>query len=157
MIEFTSLNQYKQGLLFNLLSESYKEFPFKDKYLNDWKQFDEEAFSNPKIGKCVLVTCLDDKPIGFVSYDPRNFPEFAIIGHNCILPAYQGKGYGRMQIEELLKRLKKLNFEKIQVATGDHPFFSSAQKMYLDCGFKETKRIAGNKQDIGKIYYEKDL
>lgn len=157
MIKFTTLNQYKQGLLFHLLSECYKDFPLKDKYLNDWKQFDVEAFSDPKVGQCIFVTCLDERPIGFASYDPRHFPAYAIIGHNCILPQYQGKGYGKMQIEELVKKLNNLHFNKIQVTSGDHNFFSSAQKMYLCCGFKEIKRTNDGKQNIPKIQYEKDL
>jgi GNAT superfamily N-acetyltransferase len=157
MLQFVPLSKYKSGLLFQLLLKCYKEFSYKDKYLNDWKQFDKEAFSNPKIGQCVFITNLDDKPIGFVSYDPRNFPEYAIIGHNCILPMYQGKGYGKMQIEELLGRFKKLHFIRVQVTTGEHSFFSSAQQMYLNCGFKEIKRFIGDKQDIPKIQYEKDL
>ena len=61
MLQFVPLSKYKSGLLFQLLSKCYKEFSYKDKYLNDWKQFDKEAFSNPKIGQCVFITNLDDK------------------------------------------------------------------------------------------------
>lgn len=157
MINFTSLDKYKQGLLYSLLFDSYKEFPDKANYVNDWKKFDKEAFTNPKIGECIIVTCIDNKPIGFVSYDSRQGPEFGIIGHNCVLPKYQGQGYGKKQIEKLLKKFKELHYKKACVKTGDHPFFINANKMYLSLGFKEIKRFTDNKQNFPVIEYEMNL
>lgn len=157
MIKFIPLNQFKQGLLFDLLSKSYSDFPYKDKYLNDWKKYDKEAFSNPKIGECIFITCLDDKPIGFASYDPRQGPERAIIGHNCILPEYWGRGYGKKQIEELIRLFKRQYFKKALVKTADHSFFLNAKKLYLSCGFKEIKRFTDDRQGFPVIEYGMDL
>jgi len=111
--------------VFQLLSKSYKglienyHLPHKEKLIENWKKFDKEAFSNPKIRQCVFITCLGDKPIGFASYDPRHGPEYGMIGYNCILPEYQGKGYGKRQILELLNRFRKLNFRNARVSTGE--------------------------------------
>lgn len=101
-----------------------------------------------------MITCLDDKPIGFASYDPRQGPEYVVIGHNCILPKYQGKGYGKKQILELLRRLKALHFKKARVSTGDYLFFISAQRLYESCGFKKIDRIKAEKQDFPMTNYE---
>jgi hypothetical protein len=41
------------------------------------------AFNNPlTIGKCGAVPFVGDSPIGFVSWDPRNHPEFVIVLKN---------------------------------------------------------------------------
>lgn len=72
---------------------------------------------------CVFISILNDEPIGMASWDPRQVPEVGIIGYNCILPEYQGKGFGKTQIQEILKRLKNQGFEKALVTTGEHPFF----------------------------------
>ncbi len=41
-----------------------------------------------------LVTCVNDIPIGFVTWDPRHIPEYAEIGHNGIREQYKRRGYG---------------------------------------------------------------
>ncbi len=159
MLIFTSLYQYKPGILFEMLTASYKELiekynlSHKNNLVENWRKFDEEAFANPKIAHCIIVSCVDNKPVGFTSHDPRQKPT-GIIGHNCILPEHQGKGYGQKQVFELLKRLKGMDFHKVKVTTGDHQFFLPAQKMYLNCGFKEIKRYQDEKLDYPVIEYE---
>lgn len=145
MLKFNSISSCQKGQLFQIIYESYKDFVAndlknKDKYLENWQKFDDDAFNNPKIGKCVLVSFLNNNPIGLVSYDPRNFPEFGIIGQNCILPKFQKKGYGKKQIEEVLRIFKQNVCKKAKVTTANLDFFLPAQKMYLSLGFKETER-----------------
>lgn len=162
MLNYLPLSNFKEDLLYNLLSNSYKDLinnykiPRINNLINGWKQFDNEAFNNEKIGKHVLVSCINNKPIGFFSYDPRQKPT-GIIGHNCILPKYRKKGYGKQQINKLLKILALEGFNTIKVTTGDHPFFISAQKMYLALGFKEIKRYKDEKIDYPVIEYKKDF
>jgi len=79
-------------------------------------------------------------PIGFASWDPRAYPAYGIIGHNCILPAFQGQGYGTAQVRRALDILRARGFEQARVTTGDHPFFRPAQRIYAACGFRETGR-----------------
>ena len=40
-----------------------------------------------------LVTCLGEEPIGVVTWDSRNRPEYVEIGHNGIREKYKGQGY----------------------------------------------------------------
>ena len=47
-----------------------------------------------------------EKPIGFVTWDPRNRPEYVEIGHNGIRENYKGRGYGRLQLEEAIRRIR---------------------------------------------------
>lgn len=68
------------------------------------KETDAFFYDHPEIAdKYALVTCLDGEPIGFVSWDPRNRPDYVEIGHNGIREKYKGRGYGRLQLEEALK------------------------------------------------------
>lgn len=164
MITFKPINSLKRGQIFDLLTRCYHDLANKydtknrDKYIESWHQSDKNAFDNPKtIGKCVLVSHLDNKPIGFVSYDPRNFPDYGIVGQNCVLPEYQGKGYGKLQLEELLKIFKDAGCSKAVVSTGDNDFFIPAQKMYESLGFKETGKNFNEKWGFEEIEYEKTL
>ena len=140
MLKFSKITEYKPGIIFSLLKESYEEV-WNDKLERSLREFDKEAFESPDtVGACTFISTLNDKPKGMASWDPRQGPELGIIGHSCILPEFQGNGYGKEQIKEILRRFKLNKFAKVRVTTGEEPFFKPAQTMYLFCGFKETKR-----------------
>lgn len=137
--------------------ESYSEIVKIEK--ESWREYDSSIFSHlDTIGKCGFVSCLEDKSIGFASWDPRNSPDFVIIGHNCILTNYRKRGFGRLQILEMLKRFKAMQFKKVKTTTGAGHFFLPAQKMYLSCGFHKIGRAWYEKiSDFEVIDYEKDI
>ena len=93
------------------------------------------------MGACLFLTRLDGVLVGFASWDPRQRPRLGIVGHNCILPEFRGRGYGRTQIEEVLRRFKGMGIQTACVTTCDHPFFAPAHRMYQACGFHEVRRI----------------
>jgi GNAT superfamily N-acetyltransferase len=88
----------------------------------------DEGFANIKeedmmllviLGKYLFFACLKDFPIGYCSWDERQYP-VGIIGQNCILPEYQRQGYGRKQIELIINIFNDKNFNEIIVITGEH-------------------------------------
>jgi GNAT superfamily N-acetyltransferase len=139
-IKFTLISDHQPGTILSLLRESYAPI-WNPRMEANYRQVDRDTFANPAITACSFITCLDDQPIGFAGYDPRPAPELAIIGHNCIIPQFRRRGFGRQQIGEILHRLQGLRIQKVVVTTSDHPFFVPAQKMYLACGFKESRRF----------------
>ncbi len=149
MLTFTPITQHQAGIIASLLLQSYAEILcIEQQYWQgekeNWREFDREVFENPDtIGRCMFITCWQDQAIGFGSFDPRQRPAFGIIGHNCIVPPFRGQGYGKQQILEILNRLRKLGIQRAIVSTSEHPFFLAAQKMYLACGFEESKRYIG--------------
>ncbi len=163
MISFILSSQFPSGLVFDLLYGAYKELiddpslERREEFIAGLKKFDKEIAERPEIAHCTFVTCFDSQPIGLFSFDPRNCPEYGIIGHNCILPEYKGQGYGIKQVEEILKIFQEKNCRKVIVTTGDHPFFIPAQKMYLRCGFNEMSRGELSHYGHKMIEYEKVL
>jgi GNAT superfamily N-acetyltransferase len=108
----------------------------------EWEEFDHRVFRNMEtIGSCVFLTRSGNKLVGFGSYDPRPRPQFGIIGHNCVLPEFQGQGIGSAQVREIIRRFQSLGIRLARVSTGDHPFFAPARKMYIACGFREINRV----------------
>jgi ribosomal protein S18 acetylase RimI-like enzyme len=97
---------------------------------------------------------LGNNPIGYFSWDDRQFP-LGIIGQNCILPNYQGQGYGRNQIESVIKIFQDKKFNEIRVITGNHDFYIAAQKMYTNCGFQEHRKMKGDLFNL--IEYSKQI
>jgi GNAT superfamily N-acetyltransferase len=146
LLLFTPLVQYQQGTILSLLSQSYAAYLALDSqaaqvWPADWAAYDREVFCFPDmVGACGFVTSLRTQAIGFASWDPRGFPEYGVIGHNCILPAFQGHGYGTVQIRRVLCILRARGFEHARVTTGEHPFFRPAQRMYQALGFCEIAR-----------------
>ncbi|MBN1804724.1 MAG: GNAT family N-acetyltransferase [Sedimentisphaerales bacterium] len=155
---FNKIDKYKPGIIYRLLSQSYEEI-LDQQLKQQFQQFDRDVFENPDtIGACTFITTLGIDNIGMASYDPREAPEQAIIGHNCVLPQYRKNGYGKKQILEIIKRLKLRNVSSILVSTSENPFFEPAQKIYLSCGFTELERKKRQPYDKYKtIYYELKL
>lgn len=87
------------GLIAFLLKQSYAKLLESDQEhwgpeVPKWEQFDREVFAHPEtIGSRIFLSWLNNQIVGFGSYDPRQRPEFGIIGHNCILPEFRGRGF----------------------------------------------------------------
>jgi GNAT superfamily N-acetyltransferase len=149
MLTFASILLFQPGLLSDLIHESYAGLvgqcpEYWEQEREKWHDFDRQSFAHPDtIGKCVFVSCLDDRPIGLASYDPRHEPEYGLIGQNCVLPEYRGRGFGKRQIREILRRFRERKARAVRVTTSEHPFFIPAIRMYQSLGLKETRRFAG--------------
>ena len=145
-LRFTSPHDQPPGTILSLLLRSYAalveaEPKCRGRVEPKWAEFDREIFAHPDtIGSCVFLSRADDELVGFGSYDPRQKPAFGIVGHNCVLPEFRGRGYGAAQVLEILRRFRELGIRKARVTTGAHPFFLPARRMYAACGFRETGR-----------------
>jgi GNAT superfamily N-acetyltransferase len=161
--EFLSIEGKKPGIITSLLRRSYAELLEVDKrWLHEqvhWDEYDRLVFSNPgTMGACLFLTLFKGNLAGFGSWDPRQYPEYGIVGHNCILPKFRGKGLGRQQTLEILRRLRMLGIRMVKASTIDHPFFIPAQRTYRACGFRELRRIPWDRdpKEI-LIEYERDM
>lgn len=125
----------------------------------DWADYDDAVHTEPyTIGDSGFLTRLGADVIGFASWDPRGWPDLGRIGHNCVVAAYQGHGYGRRQIEEILRRFRRKGFRRVQVRTDEHPFFEPARRMYTGCGFEVAGREPGVLlDDFEMLVYEQRL
>ncbi|MGA2361573.1 MAG: GNAT family N-acetyltransferase [Candidatus Aminicenantales bacterium] len=156
-LKFASISHYQPGALSALIHKSYagliQECPeYWEQEGKKWDDFDRQSFAHPDtIGKCVFVSCLDDQSIGLASYDPRHGPRYGLIGQNCVLPEYRGRGFGKQQILEILGRFGESQTSAARVSTSEHPFFMPAQKMYQSLGFKETRRFVGGPDPRYKV------
>jgi len=163
-VEFTMALDQERGTIAALLKRSYADLVTGNPSLWEpeqvnWEQYDRHVFGQPQtVGACVFLTRLDGRIAGFGSWDPRQRPRFGIIGHNCILPEFRGRGLGKLQIQEILRRFREMTIETAKVSTNDGPFFLPAQRMYIACGFREVRRIPWNR-DPGQmiIEYEKEI
>ena len=139
-LTFNEIAKYEPGIICDLLFACYEQI-LDDGLQEQFLQFDRDVFENlGTVGACTFITALGRQIIGMASYDPRQAPELGIIGHNCILPEQQGKGYGKQQILEIIRRLKLRHIRRATAMTSEHPFFTPACRMYLSCGFAEVER-----------------
>ncbi len=145
-MNFTSPLEQKPGIIADVLRRSYAGLVASDQdhwsqEEGKWDEYDREVFQYPDtVGACIFLTWKDNELIGFGSYDPRQRPTSGRIGHNCILPEFRGNGFGKVQILEIMRRLKAIDIKTAKVSTCSHPFFMPAQRMYIGCGFVETGR-----------------
>ena len=77
------------------------------------------------------------------------------IGHNGIREKYKGNGYGRMQLQETLRRIKEYEgLQRIIVSTNSNLI---APKNYERVGFKLYDRKVNNTESAytgDYLYYE---
>jgi GNAT superfamily N-acetyltransferase len=163
-IHFTSPLEHQPGIIATLLKQSYAGLldvdpdPWSMEEAK-WEEYDGEVFQYPDtVGACIFLTWKKNQLIGFGSYDPRLRPASGRIGHNCILPEFRGKGFGKIQIMEIVRRLTAFDIKTVRVSTCSHPFFTAAQRMYIGCGFVETRRLPPQIDPRDElIEYEKNL
>ena len=139
-IKFKKLSDFSRGTLFKLLTDAYSfDCKFGQRCSSDWEACDNFLFDNLQIAdKCGFITTLNDEAIGFVIWDPRNMPEYAEIGHNCIASKCKGNGYAKIQLQEAVNRIIQNDVRKIIVETNDE--LIPAQRMYESVGFKIYQR-----------------
>ena len=157
MIDYRKLTEFPRGTLYDILQDAYSfNSQNKEIWNENWHESDNFFYDNPDIAnKYSLVTCLDGNPIGFITWDPRNCPEYVEIGHNGIRTQYKGKGYGHMQLEEALCRIKKYEgLKRIIVCTNSNLI---APKNYESVGFSLYDRKINDTESAytgDYLYYE---
>ena len=118
--------------------------------------FPKGTFYNQLADKYSFVTVVDGEPVGHISLDPRNCPEYVEIGHNCILTKFKGKGYGKLQLQEALRRIKEYEgLKKIIVTTN--AFLLPAQKNYEAAGFVKVGERTNNKTPFTGNYIDYEI
>lgn len=139
-IVFKKITEFPRGSLASLLKDGYSFEPkFERDFHKQWQEFDDFFYDNPRIAEFSgFMTVLDEKPIGFVSWNPSRLPEFTEVGHNCILPEYKGKGYGKRQMQEAVRRMTAQGPKKIVVWTNE--LLVPAQHTYESAGFQFVKK-----------------
>jgi len=163
-LEFISPLNETPGVIASLLKRSYAELVASEPSLwreeqVRWERYDREVFGQPTtVGASIFLSRLDGRIIGFASWDPRQRPQRGIVGHNCILPEFRGRGFGREQVREVLRRFKDMGIQAALVTTCDHPFFAPAQRMYQACGFREVRRIPWDRDPRRTVIeYEREV
>ena len=139
-LKFEKITEFPRGTLAALLKDGYSYEPkFARYWQKQWQEFDDFFYDNPQIAeKYGFITVLADKPIGFVSWDPRKLPEVAEIGHNCIAIAHKSNGYGGRQMREAVNRIIAQGAKKIIVCTNEK--LVAAQRTYESVGFRFVKK-----------------
>lgn len=142
-IEFKKVSDFKRGSLYELLKDAYSfDCRYEQSCDSDWKNFDNFFFDNLQIAdKYGFITTLNSEAIGFISWDPRNIPDYVQIGYNCISSKLKGNGYGKIQLQEAVNRIDKNDVRKIIVTTNDD--LLPAQRMYENIGFtiQKTRKV----------------
>ena len=140
-LEFLKVSGFERGILCSLLIDAYSfDERYRRHFERDWLAFDDFFFDNPDIAdKYGFITALDGVPIGHISWDPRSIPEYVELGHNCIATAFKGKGYGKAQLIEALRRIGHCaGLKKIIVSTNRGLV---AAHNYESAGFRLVKTV----------------
>lgn len=140
MLEFRKITEFPPGTLYDILQDAYSyDSRNKELWNDNWLETGKFFYDNPEIAnKYGLVSCIDNYPIGFVSWVPRNMSEYVEIGHNGIRSAYKRKGYGHLQLQEAIKRISTYTgLKKIIICTNSNLV---APKNYESVGFKLYNR-----------------
>lgn len=140
LIEFKKVSSFDRGTLYTLLEDAYSyDERIKEKWGKDWEEMDAFFFDHLAIAdKYGFITTVDNQAIGFASWDPRKAPAYLELGHNCIIESFKNKSYGKLQLQEAVKRMRQTKCIKLIVTTNQQ--LIPAQKMYEGLGFKEKNR-----------------
>ena len=152
-IEFKKVSDFNRGIFINILKDAYSfDCNYEQACKVKWQENEDFFFDNLDIAdKYCFITTLNGEAIGFVAWDPRNMPEYAEIGDNCIVSKHKGNGYGKLQLQEAFKRILLKDVKKIIVTTNND--LIPAQRMYESVGFTMFQRWSGqNVEHIDYVY-----
>ena len=143
--------------MYQLNFSEKEDWVYKKYWDSIWKEYDDFFYSNlSSIADLYgFVTVVDGIPVGHISWDPRNIPEYVSIGHNCILTKYKGKGYGKIQLQEAINRIKKYDVKKIIVTTNE--LLLPAQKNYESVGFVMVSKRKNNETPFSGKYIDYEI
>ncbi|MBR3771878.1 MAG: GNAT family N-acetyltransferase [Clostridium sp.] len=157
-IQFHKFSEFPRGTIYKLLEDAYScDDRWKQVFEENWLESDKFFYDNLDIAdKYGFVTTLDGEPIGHISWDPRHQPEYVEIGHNCIATRYKGKGYGKMQLQEAIRRIKTYEgLQKIIVTTNEK--LTPAHFNYASVGMKLVQKRENHTEHAFSgdyMYYE---
>lgn len=158
MVEFKKIGDFPKGTLYEQLVDAYSfNDNCKKTWDSMWKEYDDFFYSNLEniADKFGFITVLNGIPIGHISWDPRNKPDYIQIGHNCILSNFKGNGYGKLQLQEAIRRIKEYGIKRIIVTTNE--FTIAAQKNYESVGFKKIAERENNETPFAGNYIDYEM
>lgn len=157
-IEFKKFNEFERGILYSQLVDAYSfNENCKKTWDKDWLEYDNYFYDNLNYtNNCGFIMLLNGEPIGHISWDPRNRPDYVIIGHNCILTKYKGNGYGHILLQEAINQIKKYEgLKKIIVTTNEITI--PAQRNYESVGFVLKGKRKNNETPFSGDYIDYEM
>lgn len=138
-------DNWEECIKLKIKKEQEKHLPHSNVYsIAEWK-------FNPQ--STALGIYLDTKMIGFSMYGIDEDDGDMWLIRFMIDENYQGKGYGKCALDELIKKMKKENdFQNIWLSF--HPESIAAQNLYSSFGFKQE--ITGWEAD-DEIFYKLEI
>ncbi|MDQ0233220.1 GNAT family N-acetyltransferase [Metabacillus malikii] len=92
----------------------------------------------------------ENEMIGFAMYGLSPILHVYFITRLMIDYKYQGKGYGRLAMLEIIKEMRKLSCEEIY--TSFVPTNDRAKNLYMSLGFKDTGRVVEFGEETEPLY-----
>lgn len=84
---------------------------------------------------------------GLIQSEPKKKPNVGELSNIYLLKEHRGKGLGKILVQDLIKKAKKINFESVYLTTISD--FDIALKLYKSLGFsKARKQKYRNKDSI---------
>jgi ribosomal protein S18 acetylase RimI-like enzyme len=83
----------------------------------------------------VIVTELDGRVVGFLTFVIREQSSFGEIGNNAVDPDHQGRGFGSAQCERALEIFREKGLKHAEVWTGLDDSHAPARAQYEKVGF----------------------
>ncbi|MGO4790392.1 GNAT family N-acetyltransferase [Paenibacillus sp. 2KB_20] len=97
---------------------------------------------------------VEDIMVGFILFDNEVYTDgYYWILRFMIDERHQGKGYGKLAIREIIRKLEnRMDCKQVRVSHGPHNIV--ANRLYKECGFQDTGETEEN-GDIILSYYSK--
>ena len=165
-IKLHKISDFERRIKFSdLLEDAYSwlDRDILDNAIKGWREIDNFIYDYVGLetaDTCSVITTLNNDIVGFIMWDPRNLPEYAIIGHNCIITKHKGKGYGKLQLQEAINKITRNGGKKVFVSTGNGDGFIPARRMYESVGFIKLDNSTLQSWQIAEkqdTYYSMDM
>ncbi len=129
------VNAFGHGTIHYLLESKFGIIGGKDWRVRKAQEIESFLQAHPD---WILVTELEGKVVGFVSYSLDHDRKLGTVQNNAVDPQFQNKGMGTEQILHVLDIFRRKGMKLAEVRTGRGVRYLPARRMYEKCGFEPT-------------------
>lgn len=139
-VQFRAFKTIDRGKISHIVHHCFDELKTQSWADASWwrelEEHEEYVLEDPIASRHCWIASLDNKDLGFGSYDPKFAKDTAFLSYVGILPEHQRKGFGKQLLQFLIQQMREDRSSRVLTTLHMHPFFLPAYYTFQSLKFE---------------------